>query len=364
MLQMQAPLYDRSPHPRLNQALTALGLAALVAGCKTAPRPGTFAPRTGDEIVVAGQFVHTGARVVTWMDPGGYDAYRVERRFSPLDQADWESSRTAVKDLDTPNRYNLRHRGLSDDEVERVRGGGWDLPLLQRVVDQFVIHYDVCGTSRQCFKVLQDGRGLSVHFMLDLDGTIYQTLDLKERAWHASSSNSRSVGIEIANMGAYPVGDKPFLPDWYTRDANGRTRITLPPRYGDGGIRTRDFVGRPARPEPVIGTVQGLALRQYDFTPEQYQALIKLTAALCKALPQIKCDYPRDATGHLVPQRLPDAELEAYQGILGHFHIQTNKVDPGPAFQWDYVLDHARRLLHGGMSPMADQTSKGHLRQK
>jgi len=38
----------------------------------------------------------------------------------------------------------------------------------------------------QCFKVLHDHRDLSVHFMLDLDGTIYQTLDLKERAWHAT----------------------------------------------------------------------------------------------------------------------------------------------------------------------------------
>ena len=136
--------------------------------------------------MVAGQFVHTGARIVHWMDPGGYDAYRVERRFSPLDKADWESSREAVKDLDTPNRYKLRRQGLWDEEIERVRGGGWDLPLLQRVVDQFVIHYDVCGTSRQCFKILHDMRDLSVHFMLDVDGTIYQTLDLKERAWHAS----------------------------------------------------------------------------------------------------------------------------------------------------------------------------------
>jgi len=44
------------------------------------------------------------------------------------------------------------------------------------------MHYDVCGVSRQYFKVLHDYRGLSVHFMLDIDGTIYQTLDLNERA--------------------------------------------------------------------------------------------------------------------------------------------------------------------------------------
>jgi N-acetyl-anhydromuramyl-L-alanine amidase AmpD len=339
-------------------------LAALVSGCKTAPRPGTFAPRRGDEIVVAGQFVHTGARVVLWMDPGGYDAYRVERRFSLLDKADWETSHTEVKDLDMPNRYNLRRHGLTDEEIERVRGGGWDLPLLQRVVDQFVIHYDVCGTSRQCFKVLHDLRDLSVHFMLDLDGTIYQTLDVKERAWHATSSNSRSVGIEIANMGAYGVNGKNPFEQWYAKEPNCQTRITIPPQLGDGGIRTKGFIGRPARPEPVTGIVQGRELIQYDYTPEQYEALIKLTAALCKALPKIKCDYPRDATGKLILQKLPEAELEACQGIIGHFHIQTNKVDPGPAFQWDHVVAKARKLLKGGMSPPADETSKGHMRAR
>jgi len=96
---------------------------------------------------------------------------------------------------------------------------------------------------------------------------------------------------------------------------------------------------------------------------EQYQALIKLTATLCEVFPKIKCDYPHDASGKLIPQKLPDDELQNYQGILGHFHVQTNKTDPGPAFQWDTVVHGARKLLHGGMSEMADQTSKGHMRQ-
>ena len=86
---MQNPMNRRSHLPRPIQIFSVLSAAILFAGCKTAPRPGTFAPRTGDEIVAAGQFVHTGTRVVLWMDPGGYDAYRVERRFSPLDKADW-----------------------------------------------------------------------------------------------------------------------------------------------------------------------------------------------------------------------------------------------------------------------------------
>ncbi|HEV2207895.1 MAG TPA: peptidoglycan recognition family protein [Verrucomicrobiae bacterium] len=347
-------------HPLVLALLGAL----LATGCRTVPRPGTIESRRGDEIVVAGQFVHTGTPVVLWMDPGGYDAYRVERRFSPLAEAGWDESRAEVPGLRTPNRYNMRRSGLTEEEIERVRGGGWDLATLQKVVDQFVIHFDVCGTSRQCFKVLQDNRDLSVHFMLDLDGTIYQTLDLKERAWHATTSNSRSVGIEIANMGAYGVNEKNPLAEWYTREPDGQTRITIPARFGDGGIRTKGFVGHPARPEPVVGTIQGQELIQYDFTPEQYRALAKLTATLCKVLPQITCDYPKDEQGRLITHKLPDAELKEYHGVLGHYHIQTDKVDPGPAFQWDYVVGHARRLLHSGFSAAADQTSAGHLRPR
>ena len=335
------------PTSRPLGAIATLALAAAVAGlagCATY-KPGAPASRKGDEIVLAGQFVHTGTRVVLWMDLGGYDAYRVERRFSPLEKSSWESSKEEVPALTSPNRYNLRRSGLSDAQVERVRGGGWDLPTLRQVVDQFVIHFDACGTSRQCFKVLQDERDLSVHFMLDLDGTIYQTLDLKERAWHATTSNSRSVGIEIANMGAYGPGEKNPFAAWYAREPSGRTRITIPETYGDGGVRTEHFIGRPARPQPVQGVIQGRDLLQYDFTPEQYQALIKLTATLCKVLPKIKCDYPKDAAGKLIAQKLPDADLRDYQGVLGHFHIQTNKVDPGPAFRWDYVIRRARRLI-------------------
>jgi N-acetylmuramoyl-L-alanine amidase len=338
--------------------VSTLGTLLLASGCVTATKVGSFAPRKGDEIVVAGKHVHTGTPVVLWADPGGYDAYRVERRFSPLDEADWNTSHEKVKDLGTPNRYNMRKNGLTPEEIERVRGGGWDLPALQRVVDQFVIHFDVCGTSRQCFKVLHDIRGLSVHFMLDLDGTIYQTLDLKERAWHATTSNSRSVGIEIANMGAYGNEENRTLADWYKKDADGKTRITIPERFGGGGIRTPNFVGRPARNEPVHGVIQGRELTQYDYTPEQYQALAHLTAALCKVFPKIKCDYPRDVSGKLIPHKLPDDELEKYEGVMGHYHVQTNKTDPGPALDWDHLIGNARQLMS------ETDTSLGHMRKR
>src|SRR5690606_13003117 len=177
------------------------------------------------------------------------------------------------------------------------RGGGWSLPLLQEVVDQFVIHYDVAGTSRNCFRVLHDMRGLSVHFLLDLDGTIYQTMDLKESAYHATKANQRSIGIEIANMGAYRPGNTEALDRWYAKDDEGNTRLVIPGGPEAAGIRNPDASLRPSRDEPVAGIVRGMELVQYDLTPEQYDSLIRLTATLCAVFPEIACDYPRDESG-------------------------------------------------------------------
>jgi N-acetyl-anhydromuramyl-L-alanine amidase AmpD len=359
----------------MKSPLIAAVVASLVAACATGCRPqaaspptpaaatprieanlapATPEPRMGDEIVVAGHYFHTGTPVVLWTDPGGYDAYRVERRFSPIDRADYATSKKDNPELTSPNRYGLRLRDqdrkpiLTPEQVEVVRGGAWPLDLLQDKVDQFVIHYDVCGTSRRCFQVLQDQRDLSVQFMLDIDGTIYQTLDCKERAWQASQANTRSVGIEIANIGSYSLNESTApLAEWYAKDEFGRTRITIPARFQPSGIRTPNFVGYPFYPHMVVGEVQGRTQRQYDFTPQQYRALAHLTATLCTVFPKIKCDYPRDENGQLLTHALTNDQLRDYQGVLGHYHVQTNKSDPGPAFQWDLVIDNARALMAG-----------------
>ena len=327
-------------------AAMACGTLATCLGSFTpAVEVGKPLQRLGDEIVVCGQFFHTTAPVVLWMDPGGFDAYRVERRFSDLETASWEQTAQEVPALDSPNRYGIRQEGLSPEQLEKVRGGGWDLPSLQGVVDQFVMHYDVCGLSEICFKVLHDRRGLSVHFMLDIDGTIYQTLDLKERAWHATISNSRSIGVEIASIGAYGDTNKKVLDSWYVADAQGNINLRPPRTIGHLGLRTQPFYGRPDRPEMVVGTVQGSRLNQYDFTPEQYDSLIKLTATICRIFPKLKCDYPKDERGQLIPHQLTERQWQEFSGVLGHYHVQKNKVDPGPAFNWDKVVNGASELL-------------------
>jgi len=289
-------------HRSVQPVRRALAVAAtlFIGACRTPPEP-----RSGDEIVVAGRLFHTGTRVVTWADPGGFNAYTGDgRNFNA--------------------RRDLPSRKLAD---------------LQKRVDQFVIHYDDCGYSALCFKILQQRR-LSVHFLIDVDGTIYQTLDLVDAAQHATTSNSRSVGVELAGIGARPPGDQKEFPKWYRRDAAGQTKLHLPveaPLRYDGG---------PIRPDRVRGVIHRQALEQYDFTPEQYAALSKLTAALCRALPLIACDFPQDAAGRLITKKLPDAEIERFRGVLGHYHIQENKVDPGPALQWKKFIGEAQALLN------------------
>ncbi len=181
--------------------------------------------------------------------------------------------------------------------------------------------------------------------MLDLDGTIYQSLDLKERAWHATIDNDRSVGIEVANLGAYPLVDGSKLAQWYRPGPDGKIRLVEPGSNNSPGSSTGEAVLRPDRDEPIVGTVQGLKLRQYDFTPQQYEALARLTATLCTIFPKIRCDYPRKASGALLTSKIPPADYNSYQGILGHYHVQENKVDPGPAFQWDRLIDSSKKLM-------------------
>ncbi|MCB9850346.1 MAG: N-acetylmuramoyl-L-alanine amidase [Phycisphaerales bacterium] len=324
----------------LGACLAAFSTTGCLHGLHGYGKPGQQIPRRGDEIMVAGQLFHTGAPVVLWTDRDGYDAYRAECKFNPGETL--PTGRNASK---SPQRYDTLRKNVPEDVKDDVLAHGWQLKELQNYVDLFVLHYDVCGTSQRCFKVLQDMRGLSVHFMLDLDGTIYQTLDLKERAWHAGSANDRSVGVEIANIGAYSPDHAETLDKWYGKDAAGRTIVTLPENMGDGGVRTKDFVAYPSRNDAVVSEIQGRDLKQYDLTDAQYDSLIKLTATLCKVLPKIRCDYPRDENGALRTSILTDEELASFSGVLGHYHVSKQKVDPGPALDWDRLIDGARREM-------------------
>jgi len=63
-----------------------------------------------------------------------------------------------------------------------------------RSIRYFINHWDVCLSSTACQKVLNN-RGISVHFLIDNDGTIYQTIDMQHGCWHAGSERANRASV-------------------------------------------------------------------------------------------------------------------------------------------------------------------------
>jgi N-acetyl-anhydromuramyl-L-alanine amidase AmpD len=179
--------------------------------------------------------------------------------------------------------------------------GGWRPRLRGSAVDLLVLHHDGCRSSRQCFDVLLQ-RGLSVHLMLDRDGTIYQALDLREaQAFHAGEVNARSVGVEICN------------PELVERND-------------------------PQDPRPVVAlevTNAGSAGARrlvLGFYKEQVAATIALAKAvsgifgLPSRLPQATSST---STAGVTRGVDPRVAANQYSGTCGHYHVKDSKVDPG-----------------------------------
>lgn len=75
-------------------------------------------------------------------------------------------------------------------------------------IDMLILHYTGLSSAQESLDVMLE-RGVSAHYLVDEDGTIYKLVDEEKRAWHAGVSywdgetdvNSRSIGIEIQNPG-------------------------------------------------------------------------------------------------------------------------------------------------------------------
>ena len=170
------------------------------------------------------------------------------------------------------------------------------------VIKQFLIHHDGCSTADMCFTVLQNERGLSCHFLVDNDGTIFQTLDLGLQGFHGSQLNDQSIGVELCNR-----GDAAKEPDYYSR--KGAKREVKPCKINDHTIKS------------------------FDFTPDQMRSMIALSRALLRYLPNLTTDYPQTSPGVQAWDTVPFQKVFHSPGFLGHYHLTNQKWDPGP---WDF----------------------------
>jgi len=162
----------------------------------------------------------------------------------------------------------------------------------------FVNHWDVALSAKKCANILGK-RGISIHFCLDNDGTIYQLLDTQHGAWHAGGRlwNHRSIGVEISN--AY----YPKYQEWYERHG-----------FGPRPIQSNAWCHGQKMPDFL------------DFYEIQTQALKALWKAVAEAY-SIPLECPTDANGCLVTtvdKRCTDGE---FHGFLNHYNLTRGKID-------------------------------------
>jgi len=164
----------------------------------------------------------------------------------------------------------------------------------------FVAHWDVCLSSASMARVIKK-RGISIHFGIDNDGTIYQMLDTQHAAWQAGGRqwNHDSIGVEIANA-FYPK-----YQNWYEK--NG-------------------FGPRPVREKGEV-KCHGRSLEKHlGFYDVQIDALVALFAALNKNL-GIPLESPTDALGHHSEVISPEAASSNFSGFVSHYHLTKRKID-------------------------------------
>ena len=142
-------------------------------------------------------------------------------------------------------------------------------------------------------------RGISVHFAIDNDGTIYQFMDMNDIAYHAGSRkwNEASIGVEITNA-FYPK-----YQDWYEKKGFGE------------------------RPIITDASVHGKKVEKHlGFYPIQLQALQALMKAVHTAT-GIPLQAPLDRKGNTATKVSKPVADGRFEGFVSHYHLTNRKID-------------------------------------
>ncbi|MDX9719258.1 MAG: N-acetylmuramoyl-L-alanine amidase [Myxococcota bacterium] len=189
-----------------------------------------------------------------------------------------------------------------------------DFEHLRNNVWQVCIHHDVTLDALKTFSVLCN-RGLSTHFCINHDGTLFQFMDVYHVAWATGDNNNHSIAVDMNN---------PVLLELAGMDPAN------PPR------------------QVVKGKINGSMKMMLGYTDKQFATMIALLRALITPIkigdaywtpfPQLaaRCFPPINESGQVIDRLLKDSIN--YVGFLGHYHCSSNKWDPGPAFDWLMVL--------------------------
>lgn len=169
--------------------------------------------------------------------------------------------------------------------------------------DLIVVHWTGGEGSHKRVLATLRKRNLSVHFVIDRDGQIYQTCDpMLVTCSHVGKFNSRSIGIEIVNYGSLPQNKTPW------------PLSAIPDTWRDRGVYST--------------LINNRHMWLADFFAPQKAALRCLLSTLCTYC-NIPGDVPVDVQGNPLHRRLRLTEARFFTGICGHYHLSKTKIDPG-----------------------------------
>lgn len=253
--------------------------------------------------------VATTYNIVRFDNDKAQSFYHPENSLSPADLLMMQTIRPELR------TFSFRSGKLtrSGDQLFNVPRA--EIDILSNHITQIAFHHDVTRSAPQTFDILCK-RGISTHFDINYDGTIYQFLDCYHSAWATGDNNNMSIAIDMNN---------PVLPEAKESDpANGLRDI-----YQD--------------------KINGSLKTMLGYTDAQYESLIALLKAFISPmqipgepdwipLPNIQqnCFPPITDSGEIINRLLKDPT--GFVGMLGHYHCSAQKWDPGPAFDWMRVL--------------------------
>ncbi len=209
--------------------------------------------------------------------------------------------------------------------TECKRPNGDTSYFFQEVIDKkrVVVHFTEGYLKGDIGSLAKAGHQVSVPFVIARDGTIYNLWASNHWSYHLGLHtvggnqlmSSTSVGMELSNIGPLTLSGDNLLTGY------GDVYCTT----GDTDYYTQ--LATPYRGFSYYGS----------FTDAQYASLITLLRFLTD-----KYNIPRTFLPE--PQRYnlftSDAEAQASTGIVTHVNFRPSgeKVDIGPAFDWDRVI--------------------------
>ena len=186
-------------------------------------------------------------------------------------------------------------------------------------IKYIVIHYvgATGGAEANCRYYAGENRGASAHYFVDFDGSIWQSVEDQDIAWHCGAKtyvhpecrNANSIGIEmcVRNRGSQADTSR----DWYFEDATVQSAIQLTrglmDKYkipADHVIRHYDVTGKIC-PNPYV----------YNHTNHTWEAF----KAALSAPEQVKTGWEKDSMGKY-RYRKENGEYAANEWMLINHH--------------------------------------------